>query len=230
MDSSRSHARQMECQVQHADGTISYEKVTTNNPRPTSKLLTLPDAEASIEALGAAGHEFLQARLAAQRAIDAAEEAECALARSIAQQMNDGRISQREVAKKYQAFRVLARPGYSSRWDEFVPLTRAMIENQMFYDPDPDGKWRGPWPLDWGTSVPLPGQSVVYYLYDGSFTCCYIGSSGNLRARMKKHRSDGKIFSSWMAEPHVDRQAAYEAEDALLKVGPVPIYNLRAGR
>jgi predicted GIY-YIG superfamily endonuclease len=70
----------------------------------------------------------------------------------------------------------------------------------------------------------------VYYLYDTDGVCCYIGSSADLRERLKFHRHDGKQFSSWMAELHESRDAAYKAEAALLKAGTLPYLNRRAGR
>ena len=87
------------------------------------------------------------------------------------------------------------------------------------YDP----RWSDSLP-DWISATPsddnpMPprGQSVVYILYDGSSTPCYVGSSGDFPARLKWHLKNGKPVVVWIAYPCDSREAAYALEDRLLK-------------
>lgn len=170
-------------------------------------------------------------RAAIEQARAAADQTEYQFLRTVARLHEAGLITQRQLAEIYPAYRALSgRSGFTSRWDEVLPLKQSMVENDLFFDPDPDGRWRGAWPLQCGTSVPLTGTSVVYYLYDAAGECCYIGSTADMRERLKTHRQQGKKFASWMAEQHESREAAYVAEAALLKAGPLPYLNRRAGR
>lgn len=80
----------------------------------------------------------------------------------------------------------------------------------------PDGTWRGEWPLAGSDSLPANGACVVYVLYDTPNEPCYVGSTQNIRARLKRHRMDGKEFAWWSAFGCADREAAYRLEERLL--------------
>lgn len=76
--------------------------------------------------------------------------------------------------------------------------------------------------------MPPRGQSVVYILYDGASTPCYVGSSLDFSARLKWHLKDGKPVVVWVAYPCADRDAAYALEDRLLKQH-MPYLNKKRG-
>jgi hypothetical protein len=158
-------------------------------------------------------------------------EAELDFLHDLARRYENRELSQRDLARIYIGLRSLGRGGMATRWDEVLPFKRIMIEHERFNEPHSDGNWYGVWPIPRGVSVPQPGQAVVYYLFDGEDICCYIGSSGDLRQRLKWHKSDGKIFERWEAEPFASRAAAYEAEDELLRLlSALPRYNAKAAR
>jgi len=200
------------------------------DPRRPPALVVLP-AEAAIARLAPMGldpERMVNDLAEAERLLDHAERR---FLKDVEAGYRSGRFTQRDLRQIYEGYRPLARPGHSARWDETVSFKSSLVIGQMYNEPDSDGRWRGPWPLYSGLSLPAARQAVVYYLYDGSGACCYIGSSGNLRDRLKWHKDDGKIFESWMAEPHVDREAAYVAEDLLLRSAqPLPYYNGKAYR
>lgn len=92
------------------------------------------------------------------------------------------------------------------------------------HEPDAEGMWSGPWPLAYETNYPPRQQSVVYALFDSDDLVVYVGSSENFRERLKQHRKDGKIFSSWTAHPCETRDEAYRVEAEFLQ-GHMPILN-----
>lgn len=196
-------------------------------PRPTSS-----SALTMMERYGVS--EIAEIRSAEKASIKAAkvraDEAEMEVLRDISRRHRSGELSQRDLARIYISLRTEARAGFPTRWDSVIDFKRLSIECHAFSEPHTDGRWYGRWPLVRGMSVPEPGQAVLYYLYDGNDVCCYIGSSGNLKTRLKNHWSTGKIFEKWMAEPHSSREAAYVAEDVLLRSIPLPYYNERVGR
>ena len=76
--------------------------------------------------------------------------------------------------------------------------------------------------------MPPRGQNVVYILYDGSSTPCYVGSTGDFSKRLKWHLKDGKPVVVWVAYPCESREAAYALEDRLLKQH-MPYLNKKRG-
>ena len=107
-----------------------------------------------------------------RRAKEAADAVELTFLQRVLHGHEAGQLSQRDLALIYQQYRSVARSGHGARWDSVIPFTRIMIENHMYSEPDPDGRWRGPWPLAWGTSIPARGVSVVYRLYDAHGLLC----------------------------------------------------------
>lgn len=99
---------------------------------------------------------------------------------------------------------------YDPRWDENLP------------------DWISCTPAD-DNPMPPRGQSVVYVLYDGTGTPCYVGSTGDFSARLKWHLKDRKPVVVWKAFPCEDREAAYLLEDRLLKEH-LPYLNKKVGR
>lgn len=123
--------------------------------------------------------------------------------------------------------------GWEMRWlDAGLPgeeeLTTLFLEGLRYRQNEPYG-WAGDWRrASDQTPMPRRGQSVVYVLYDDRNQPCYVGSTGDLTARLKAHRKDGKKFVYWTAYPCVDRTEAYRLEDRLLK-GEMPYLNKRRG-
>lgn len=98
---------------------------------------------------------------------------------------------------------------YDSSWQETLP-------DWVSYTPSDDNP------------MPPRGQNVVYILYDGSSTPCYVGSSGDFPARLKWHLKDRKPVVVWIAYPCETREAAYALEDRLLKQH-MPYLNKKRG-
>jgi hypothetical protein len=161
-----------------------------------------------------------------RKARENADAAESAFLQQVAERYIRRELSQRDLARIYHGLRAFGRTGMATRWDAVVPFKRLLIEHQQFNEPHTDGRWYGAWPVQLGDSLPIAGQAVVYYLFDEEDVCCYIGSSGDLRTRLKSHRATGKVFLTWVAEPHPTRSAAYEAEEAILQgMTELPQYN-----
>jgi len=147
-----------------------------------------------------------------------------------------GEIDDAGLIAFYEAFRTVALPGFTKRWDAAIPMTAARLQNararlrhQRRHAPNmPDGTWLGTLPLS-DSGTPADGTPVVYVLYDAGSQPCYVGSSDHLRARLQQHERDGKPFTAWTACRCGDREAAYELEDRLLKEYK-PYLNKRAGR
>ncbi len=190
---------------------------------PALESLSKTEAVARLDSLNLDPDRMVADLAEAERLLDLAERR---FLEDVETGYRAGRFRQHDLRKIYEGYRPLARPGHSARWDEVVSFSSSDAVKQMYNEPDTDGCWRGPWPLFSGLSVPAAGQAVVYHLYDESRAVCYIGSSGDLRSRLKWHKDDGKIFESWLAEPCTDREAAYVAEEALLQSLPaLPKYN-----
>ena len=226
-----------EAQFQVVDDKDGFVRRSTVRERiPLQKLPRLP-AEVSDEVqdrygIGGRMAAIVASEKASVRAAKlAADDAEMDLLKEIGHRHRRGELSQRDLYRIYVSLRSTGRRGLATRWDSVIDFKRLLIEHQQFNEPHTDGRWYGPWPVYTGLSLPAPGQAVVYYLYASNSECCYIGSSGNLKNRLIGHKTDGKIFESWMAEPHPTREAAYEAEDSILRLmDPLPRYNSKAGR
>jgi len=133
-------------------------------------------------------------------------------------------ISEVELAFMYRAYAAFAVPGFLKRWQENIPVTPGRVqyilrdlETTERHAPNmPDGTWAGSWPLGRGDRVPMFNTCVVYVLYDAANEPCYVGSTQNLKSRLKDHRKDGKPFVRWTAFACPDREAAYQLEEKLL--------------
>lgn len=165
-----------------------------------------------------------------QRIAAVADEAEFDMLRQIADDYRSKKMTQIELAEMFHCYvEVAGRRGRTARWNQIVPFHSADIIGCKFNEPNADGSWSGAYPYKFGHSMPQDGQSVVYWLTDADGSDCYIGSTEKLRGRLKFHRQDGKVFVAWRAVPYPDREAAYVAEDALLKSFK-PYLNQKASR
>lgn len=135
-----------------------------------------------------------------------------------------GRLSDEDALAIYARYRRGAEPGAGSRWG--IPNWRPQFV-RMFARNNGDG-WAGNRHLSGECPRPKKGQCVVYFLFDEESNVCYVGSTQNFSDRLSTHR-DTKEFVRWAAWPYPNREAAYVAEDEVLK-RHLPRLNKRAGR
>jgi len=141
-----------------------------------------------------------------------------------------GRISNEQLFAAFDAYRALEIPGRSKRWNEHIAIKWQRIDQERRWKPNgPEGTWVGVWPIAVDDAAPIGGTAVVYILFDATNEPCYVGSTGNLRTRLKQHSRAGKQFSTWQAYLCSDREAAYQLEERLL-AERFPRLNKRAGR
>lgn len=167
----------------------------------------------------------------------AQREAEQQLLHRVALDYRAGRIDIGDLAELQEAFRTAsADRGFSTRWNAIVPETwvavtgHARREGRGWFKPNgPGGTYVGPYPCPHTVPHPRLGTSVVYVLFDWQNIPCYVGSTGQLRIRMKSHEREGKRFTSWQAYLCEDRELAYELEHRLLREHK-PYLNKKASR
>lgn len=166
-----------------------------------------------------------------RRLQEAQIEAERQLLRRIAQDYLGGALTFDQLQGVYREYRDVADSGFSLRWNQEVPVRHdELVATRPKAPNGPGGEWwSGVVPLGSQASAPPHRQSVVYVLYDGANSPCYVGSTDHFRARLKRHCKDGKPVAAWMAYPVESRADAYALEDRLLKEHK-PYLNKRAGR
>ncbi len=145
-----------------------------------------------------------------------------------------GTMTEPELVAVFGTYMPVAVPGWKKRWMQAVGVhpNRMLhfLKEPGYGAPNmPDGTWRGSWPLADDESLPVNGTCVVYVLYDATNEPCYVGSSSNVRSRLKGHQADGKEFTWWTAFVCADREAAYQLEERLLSEYQ-PYLNKKRGR
>lgn len=144
-----------------------------------------------------------------------------------------GILTDTDVVALYQEYRGLGDPGFSIRWDAHVTLTAKRIEvsrrNGSVTPNGPDGSWHGEGRPFGSDPCPMVGTSVVYVLYDDSWTPVYVGSTGKFRDRIKSHVRE-KVFTYWRAWPCRDRAHAYQREAEMLNEVMPHLNRRREGR
>jgi hypothetical protein len=133
-------------------------------------------------------------------------------------------ISEVELALLYGAYADRAVSGFQKRWRANVSeppgrmqyILRDLETTERHTPNGPNGTWRGTWPLEGSDRVPVYDTCVVYVLYDSANEPCYVGSTHDLKARLKAHHKGGKPFVAWTAFACADREAAYLLEEKLL--------------
>lgn len=163
--------------------------------------------------------------------------AETALFAQLAARYRHGDLALEELAVIFLDIRPRLTPGWTKRWEEYLPHTRGRIQ-QLIADEDhgysrapnaPAGAYRGAWPLARYAPRPALGVSCVYVLYLGD-EIIYYGSTHTFVNRLRGHEvREGRRFTRWLAYPFADRELAYRVEDRLLK-RRLPSGNVRAGR
>lgn len=177
--------------------------------------------------------ELLRAKIATLQA--AQEQAEDQVIHRAACDYQAGHLSIEELFTLYKWIRERTVGRILTRWNQHMPreawsqCIRHTVNRIHLHRPDPDGTWRGIYPLDRSVRYPAPGVSVVYVLFDEANDPCYVGSTKDFGTRVDAHRRDGKQFARWMAHPCTDRESAYELEARLLREH-LPYLNKRAGR
>lgn len=106
--------------------------------------------------------------------------------------------------------------GPHGSWTNYDPHWHDAIPDWVSYTPSDENP------------MPRRGQSVVYIFYDATNTPCYVGSTGDFSARLKRHLRDKKPIRVWVAYPCASREEAYALEDRLLKECK-PYLNKKAG-
>ena len=157
-------------------------------------------------------------------------EAEEQLLHRIGNDYRAGRLSAEELIEVYERYKATRISGRTTRWNEAVPVPWLRMPKLSLWQPNgPAGTWVGTWPMSDGASVPAPYQPVVYVLFDEASEPIYVGSTGDLRIRLKAHAKQHKPFVRWQAYAAADREAAYQLETKLLREHK-PSLNKRAGR
>lgn len=130
-----------------------------------------------------------------------------------------GNLTWPQLLEIHKHLRTFELPGsFPTRWMEVMGIHRAEIVHQAARAANGvDGSWHGTWPLRNGEPYPLKGHNVVYVLFDDQRIPVYVGSSGHWNERMKQHVRAGKQWTSWLAHPCRDREAAYAAEAEFLR-------------
>jgi hypothetical protein len=166
-----------------------------------------------------------------QRLEQAQLEAEEQLLHRAAIQYAAGQLDLDGVHRLHLWFKEFGMPRRSSRWNAaFGAVQWNRVEGLLRWRPNgPEGTWIGANPLAGSECAPPPGTAVVYVLFDEANEPCYVGSTGDLRARLKAHATDGKQFARWQAYGCESREAAFELEDRLL-AERFPRLNRRRGR
>lgn len=162
-----------------------------------------------------------------EEALLAAEE-QYALA--VARDWAAGNLTWHELQDAYRATKANRLPQFSRRWADAGLPHQAKIAYVVNHLPvEADGSWRGTNPIGKTDRTPPPGSCVVYVLFADDLTPCYVGSTQHFAPRMSGHRSDGKLWSSWVAYPCRDREHAYQVEESFL-AEYMPGLNKKAGR
>lgn len=172
-----------------------------------------------------------------QRAIfDAQQRAEERFVQAVACAYRAGLIDVDKLADIYAGYREVATSGMRARWESAVGVSVGWLRHYRTARDEPKWKPNGPsgsfiGEFPFGDDAPRPklGTSVVYVLFDGLLSPCYVGSTDRFQYRIRAHARDGKVFERWAAYPCRDREAAYELEDQLLRQHK-PYLNRRAGR
>lgn len=121
-------------------------------------------------------------------------------------------------------------PRCPTRWDANMDIPWKRVEAAARHRPNgPEGTWIGEYPLGGKETAPREGTAVLYVLFDETNEPCYVGSTDNLRQRLKAHATAGKRFTRWQAYRSDDREAAYQLEERCLWERLPPL-NRRRGR
>jgi hypothetical protein len=183
----------------------------------------LDAAQPLLDGLEASLRQFEALSQKISRLCDAQEDTERHVIHRTATLWHDGCLQLSEVQQTYD--RILSSGStledFETEW-ELAGLPSELEMDDWLWTPR---SWRS---VD-GDVPPQRGVCVVYILYDAKNMPCYVGSTKDLRSRLKAHRRAGKPTNWWAAHECKDRAAAFEMEDRLLK-DQMPYLNIRRGR
>lgn len=176
--------------------------------------------------------ENLHARI--QKLEELRLEAEVQMLHRAATACESGNLDRLDLLDLHERLQHLGLVGRSKRWDEVMPVKWADLATELrigrAHAPNgPEGTWVGTWPPSPGDRMPRPRTPVVYVLFDASSEPIYVGSTGSLRVRLKRHDWDGRQFAAWQAYRTKSREEAYELEVRLLNERLPPL-NKKRGR
>jgi len=170
--------------------------------------------------------ELLNRRIT--KLMEAREQAEVQLLHRAASEYRANQLTISEVIDLFAAYRDVGSQGKTRRWNAAFPVAYQAM-SYMLRPNGPEGTWVGEWPSPEDSACPARGVAVVYVLFDEANQPCYVGSTGQFRARLNQHAKDGKKFARWQAHPCADRELAYQLEERLLREN-LPYLNRRTGR
>lgn len=182
-----------------------------------------PGVESTLHHLG-----LLDARR--RRLVEAQIEAEGQLFHRIGAMYQNGQITDAELLEIFNRCRAVRIDGTTSRWDAHVGIAwRRLLHGARYLPNGPEGTWVGVAPLPPDDNAPRAGIPVVYVLFGEDNEPCYVGSTADLRTRLKAHLKGEKEFVRWQAYRRDSREAAYVLEERLL-AERMPRLNRKAGR
>ena len=143
---------------------------------------------------------------------------------SVGRAWRAGGLTPAALLSRYNQFRTVALPGYTTRWRDADLPSLLQIKSLVRDEVD---EWHGyePWR---GEPRPRDGVCVVYVLYDDSLAPVYVGSTEHFTSRLASHRQS-KVFGAWTARRCADREEAYEVETAWQRQY-LPRENRKVGR
>jgi hypothetical protein len=141
-----------------------------------------------------------------------------------------GRLGLQDLIDLHRDYRRLAIPGRMTRWNKAISIRWNQMRKANTWIPNgPAGSWVGRYPRFEDDACPPTNSFVVYVLFDAANEPIYVGSTGDLKTRLKTHSNQGKPFVHWQAYEAEDREAAYLLEEKLLRERLPPL-NKKAGR
>lgn len=185
--------------------------------------MTDPGLESTLQHLG-----LLDARR--RRLVEAQTEAEEQLFHRIGAMRQNDQLTDAELQEIFNRCRTVRTAGMTSRWDAHIDIPwRRLLHGGRHLPNGPEGTWIGVAPLPPDDNAPRSGVAVVYVLFGEDNEPCYVGSTADLRTRLKAHLKDGKAFVRWQAYPCKTREAAFVLEERLL-AERMPRLNRKTGR
>lgn len=157
-------------------------------------------------------------------------EAEEQLLHRAGTQYRSGALTFEQLFALYRRYRAVESYQRATRWNKHIDIPWNRIAAMARARPNgPEGTWIGSCPLGSFEPAPREGTPVVYVLFDATNEPIYVGSTDNLRARIKAHIRDGKGAAYWQAYRCEDREDAYTLEEKLHRER-LPRLNRKIGR
>ncbi len=128
-----------------------------------------------------------------------------------------------------EAFKLVYGTGYAKRAAAYgIPDLRELRAEARGVCNDGDRRWRGTWPMQQSDMRPARGNWVVYQLLGSDGELLYIGSTGDLYARLAAHDKSGKRFAGWRAALCASERECRDLEAALIDRDRPPLNRMIA--